>query len=191
MGAGTDTHSQTGCGESLHWSLHWGPPLRAWGERKERLQNPEGVEGTRRTRPTESIKQGSQRLTETRTASMRPARVCTRSSARVLWCIVGVNELSSHPSVHTSQGLLIVLVKYSKCSDPFVLSSLYTSHYLLSLMEWKQSEEQSTARSAATETVFLSDFLGRKLNRCREIWTLMVLLSVTTDNTHSPSAASL
>lgn len=66
--------------------LHQVPPLEAGipsKEGKERLQESEEVGDTGRTWPTESAKV-SHGLTETETASMGLAWVCTRSSEYVL-----------------------------------------------------------------------------------------------------------
>jgi hypothetical protein len=57
------------------------------------------MEGTRRTWPTESTKQGSHGLLETEVASTVPTRVCTRSSMHMLyslaWCFYGTSNSGS------------------------------------------------------------------------------------------------
>ena len=52
-------------------------------------QKTEGMEDTKKTGPTESIKQGSQGFTETEVANMEPAMVCTRSSMYVMAISLG------------------------------------------------------------------------------------------------------
>ena len=69
--------------KNLNWKSHQnlGTELRNSPEQKVKiLQEPKGIEDTRRTRPSVSTKQGAYEFTETEAASTVSTWVCTRFS---------------------------------------------------------------------------------------------------------------
>lgn len=94
MGASAKTTTRNTYIESLNWMSLSGPT--SWGSGKshvraeeERLQESEGIKGTKRTWPTESTKAGLHWLTTM--ASLGRSLVCTMSSVYMLgaWCLCG------------------------------------------------------------------------------------------------------
>lgn len=127
---GTESHSQTQCRESLG-ILRWVPPLRdgenPWEKGRE-LWKLEWIEDTKRTWPSESTRQVSHRFTETEGASAGLARLCTKSSASLLWwrawCFCGI----------PSNGKEYVSDSFAYSLDYFSPVGLSCAHFISGLL---------------------------------------------------------